>query len=96
MRITTTRIAIVFLSAIALGCGGSEPPAPTTTTSTSRPPTVAPTTLPPAATAPSTLPAVQTPEEARRVLQEHGIDPDKLSEQIGEQMRQRFQQQPGN
>jgi pyruvate/2-oxoglutarate dehydrogenase complex dihydrolipoamide acyltransferase (E2) component len=80
------------------GCGGgSESTAPATTTTAPRSSTTAaPTTLPPTTTPPTTLPAVTNPEDARRILQEHGIDPDELSKQIGEQMRQRFQQQNGN
>ena len=93
MRVATT-LAIL----LAAGCGGgSEPTAPATTTTAPRPSTTAaPTTLPPTTTPPTTLPAVTNPEDARRILQEHGINPDELSKQIGEQMRKRFQQQNGN
>ena len=94
MRVATTVAALLLFAS----CGGSESPNPATTTTTARPsPTAAPTTLPPApTTSPSTLPAATSPEEARRILQEHGINPDELSKQIGEQMRKRFQEQPAN
>jgi pyruvate/2-oxoglutarate dehydrogenase complex dihydrolipoamide acyltransferase (E2) component len=92
------RVATTLALLLTAGCGGgSESPAPATTTTAPRPSTTAaPTTLSPTTTPPTTLPAATTPEEARRILQEHGIDPDELSKQLGEQMRQRFQQQNGN
>jgi len=92
------RVATTFALLLVVGCsGGSESTVPATTTTAPRPSTTAaPTTVPPTTTPPSTLPAATTPEEARRILQEHGINPDELSKQIGEQMRQRFQQQNGN
>jgi pyruvate/2-oxoglutarate dehydrogenase complex dihydrolipoamide acyltransferase (E2) component len=90
MSSTTMRVAGTLALLLVAGCGGgSGPTAPATTT------TVAPTTSPSTAAPTTTLPAVTTPEDQRRILQEHGIDPDELQKQIGEQMRRRFQQQNG-
>jgi len=68
------------------------PAASSTTTVPSAPaPTAPPTTLPPEPPT-STVPAVGivTPEDARRVLEEHRIDPGRVSGEVGEHMRHRF------
>ena len=75
----------------ALACGGSDTTAPSadaprpsvvSTTSTSTTGMTRPTAPPP--------PPVATPEDARRFLEERGIDPQRLSEDVAEQMRRRF------
>jgi pyruvate/2-oxoglutarate dehydrogenase complex dihydrolipoamide acyltransferase (E2) component len=97
MSSTTMRVATALALVLVAACGGSESTAPTTTTTAPPPSTTAtPTTVSPTTTPPTTLPAATNPEDARRILQQHGIDPDELSKQIGEQMRRRFQQQNGN
>ena len=83
--------------ALATGCGDApERAAPATTL----PPATLPaaplptTTLPAAPAPPATVGAPANPDEARRILEQHGIDPDRLSRDIGEQMRRRFEPQP--
>jgi pyruvate/2-oxoglutarate dehydrogenase complex dihydrolipoamide acyltransferase (E2) component len=79
--------------ALAIGCS-SEPsshdaPAtvPPSTTTTSAPPVT--TTTPPSTTT-TTLPAPANADEARRLLEQQGVDPAELSREIGEHMRRRF------
>lgn len=88
--------------AMLLGCGGGSTPPPTTTTSAALPapspttsslPATAPTTVPSTAP-PSTLRPPTTPEEGRRILEQSGIDPDRLSQEIAEHMRRRFEPAP--
>jgi hypothetical protein len=62
------------------------------------PPPVKPLkTLAPARTIapPTATPAPVNAEEARELLEQEGVDPDELSRQLGEQMRQRFKSSPG-
>jgi len=84
------RTAVVWALALVLGCGaGSDSGAPaarptsTTTTTGPRPSTTQPSP-------PTTIAPLDTPEDARRFLEERGIDPERLSEEVGEHMRQRF------
>jgi hypothetical protein len=78
------------LGALALGCGDApESPAPTPTPST-RPAAPSTTTTIPTAPTSTTVAPPTTPDDARRILEQHGIDPDRLSKDIAEQMRHRF------
>jgi hypothetical protein len=74
--------------ALALGCGpGAERDAPPGTPST----TVSLGTE--VATTSSTLVPIRpldSPDDARRLLEEGGVDPDRLSEEVGEHMRRRL------
>jgi hypothetical protein len=56
----------------------TRPAAPSTTT-----------TIPTAPTSTTVAPPT-TPDDARRILEQHGIDPDRLSKDIAEHMRHRF------
>ena len=79
------------LAAVLCACGGSAPERPSTSTTSS-----ASSTLPLPSPGPSTTIApITNQDEARRFLQERGIDPEKLSNDIAEHMRQRFQSPPG-
>jgi len=40
------------------------------------------------------MPSPASAEDAKRMLEERGIDPDDLSREIGEHMRQRLHPQP--
>ena len=92
--LTRTIIAGMALGALA-GCdGGSapEPPAvqarPTETVATTS------STTPAARTPPSTTAGLASPDDARRYLEERGVDPERLSEDVAEQMRHRFEPGP--
>ena len=84
-------LAFVLLA----GCGSDTEPQPATPSPTMTPPArpaVAPISSTTTNASPSTtMRPVTTPEDARRLLEERGIDPDRLSEEVGEQMRRRFQ-----
>ena len=84
--------------ALVLGCGdGTEP---RQTAATTVPPSTRPalpsstTTVPGMTVPPTTLAPPATPEDGRRILEQHGVDPDELSKDIGEQLRRRFERQP--
>jgi len=93
--LTRTIVAGMALGALA-GCGGGsapEPPAaPARPTATAA--TTSSTTIPAAHTPPPTTAGLASPEDARRYLQERGVDPERLSEDLAEQMRHRFDPGP--
>lgn len=93
-------LAVCGAVTLLLACGtepesrSPAPPPPSTarsvTTSTASappPPTAAPTTTVPPA-------ALDTPEDARRFLEERGVDPAELSREAAEQMRRRLHPAP--
>jgi len=82
---------------LAVGCS-SDPAsrdvlstAPTSTTATTAPPV---TTPPPPAAPTTTLPVPFNADQARRLLEQQGIDPADLSHEVGEHMRRRFRPAP--
>jgi pyruvate/2-oxoglutarate dehydrogenase complex dihydrolipoamide acyltransferase (E2) component len=83
---------------VLLGCGpGSDaPPSPGPTTTPpaaqqpAEPPALASSTTTLRGAPPTAPAALQTPEDARRLLERRGVDPDELSRQVGEHMRERF------
>ena len=88
--------AVLICCALLLGCG-REPerqPVPGVSSTTTTAPLAAPPTppRPPSEPPTSTVPAaaIVTPEDARRVLEEHKIDPGHVSDEIGDHMRHRF------
>jgi pyruvate/2-oxoglutarate dehydrogenase complex dihydrolipoamide acyltransferase (E2) component len=84
------RIAAVL--GFAIGCGGEPDPGPSPPHAT--PSTSATTTAPAAAAPPATVAAPATADDGRRILEQHGIDPERLSKDIAEQMRRRFEPRP--
>jgi pyruvate/2-oxoglutarate dehydrogenase complex dihydrolipoamide acyltransferase (E2) component len=82
---------------LLLGCGDGSDHRPATTSpppTHAGPPSSSTTTIPAAAAPPATIAAPATAEDGRRILEQHGIDPDRLSQDIAEQMRRRFEPRP--
>ena len=92
--------AVWLLTALTLvGCGAepepsrtTAPPVPTTSTTAVNLPTTT-STAPPAVS--TTLPPpLRTTEDARQLLERHGVDQDALAREIGEHMERRFHPAP--
>jgi len=93
------RSALVGLVVAAIGCGSepeSPPPSPASPpnpSSTVQATSTTSATLPTSTMAPAPPPPANA-EDAKRLLEERGVDPDDLSREIGEHMRQRLHPQP--